>query len=60
MSLHLTASESYDVGTSGLMKTGNSTAVVQALTHISSEDACAFFIHCGFRFRPELAQWSCP
>lgn len=35
-------------------------AVAQALTHISSEDACAFFRHCGFRFRPYLAQWFCP
>lgn len=34
-------------------------AVGQALTHISSEDACAFFTHCGFRFRPNLAQWFC-
>jgi transposase len=34
-------------------------AVAQALTHISSEDACAFFTHCGFRFRPNLAQWFC-
>jgi transposase len=35
-------------------------AVAQALMHISSEDACAFFTHCGFRFRPNLAQWFCP
>jgi transposase len=35
-------------------------AVAQALKHISSEDACAFFTHCGFRFRPNLAQWFCP
>jgi transposase len=31
-------------------------AVAQALKHISSEDACAFFKHYGFRFRPNLAQ----
>jgi hypothetical protein len=30
------------------------------LTHISPEDARAFFAHCGFRFRPDLAQWFCP
>jgi transposase len=36
-----------------------SAAVAQALRHISSEDACAFFIHCGFHFRPNLAQWFC-
>jgi transposase len=34
-------------------------AVAHALTHISSEDACAFFTHCGFRHRPDLAQWFC-
>ncbi|NJM07043.1 transposase [Candidatus Gracilibacteria bacterium] len=34
-------------------------AVAHALTHISPEDACAFFAHCGFRFRPDLAQWFC-
>ena len=34
-------------------------AVGQALTHISSEDARGFFTHCGFRFRPDLAQWFC-
>src|SRR6266496_1349708 len=34
-------------------------AVAQALTHITPEDACAFFTHCGFRFRPNLAQWFC-
>jgi transposase len=34
-------------------------AVAQALGHISSEDARAFFRHCGFRFRPDLAQWFC-
>lgn len=35
-------------------------AVAQALRHISPEEACAFFIHCGFRLRPDLAQWFCP
>jgi transposase len=34
-------------------------AVAQALRHISSEEACAFFRHCGFRFRPNPAQWFC-
>jgi transposase len=34
-------------------------AVAQALKHISSKDARAFFTHCGFRFRPDLAQWFC-
>lgn len=34
-------------------------AVAQALEHISSEDARAFFTHCGFRFCPDLAQWFC-
>lgn len=34
-------------------------AVAQALTHISSEDACAFFRHCGFRLHPDPAQWFC-
>ena len=34
-------------------------AVAQALRHISSEEACAFFTHCGFRLRPNLAQWFC-
>jgi transposase len=32
-------------------------AVAQALTHISPQEACAFFTHCGFRFRPDLDQW---
>jgi len=35
-------------------------AVAQALTHISPEEALAFFTHCGFRLRPDLAQWFCP
>jgi transposase len=35
-------------------------AVAQALTHISSEEAAAFFTHCGFRLPPDLAQWFCP
>lgn len=34
-------------------------AVASALTHISSEEARAFFTHCGFRHRPDLAQWFC-
>lgn len=34
-------------------------AMAQALTHISAEDACAFFRHCGFRLRPDPAQWFC-
>ena len=34
-------------------------AVAEALTHISSDEAAAFFTHCGFRFRPDLAQWFC-
>ena len=34
-------------------------AVAHALGHISSKDARAFFSHCGFRFRPNLAQWFC-
>ena len=34
-------------------------AVAQALEHVSSEDARAFFTHCGFRFLPDLAQWFC-
>ncbi|NJM07503.1 transposase [Candidatus Gracilibacteria bacterium] len=35
-------------------------AVAEALTRISSEEAAAFFTHCGFRLRPDLAQWFCP
>ena len=35
-------------------------AIAQALTHISSAEAAAFFAHCGFRQRPDLAQWFCP
>jgi transposase len=34
-------------------------AVAQALTHISPQEARAFFTHCGFRFRPDPAQWFC-
>lgn len=34
-------------------------AVAQALTHIAPDEARAFFTHCGFRFRPDLAQWFC-
>jgi transposase len=33
--------------------------IAQALTQITSEEACAFFRHCGFHFRPDLAQWFC-
>lgn len=35
-------------------------AVAHALTQISPAEARAFFIHCGFRFRPNLDQWFCP
>lgn len=35
-------------------------AVAQVLKHISPDDARAFFAHCGFRLRPDLAQWFCP
>jgi transposase len=33
--------------------------VAQALRHISPEEVRAFFTHCGFRLRPDLAQWFC-
>jgi transposase len=36
------------------------TVIAEALTHISPAEARAFFIHCGFRFRPDPAQWFCP
>ena len=32
-------------------------AIADALPQISAADARAFFGHCGFRFRPDLAQW---
>ncbi len=35
-------------------------ASAQALTHISAAEAAAFFHYCGFRSRPDLAQWFCP
>jgi transposase len=34
-------------------------AVAQALTHISPAEAQAFFVHCGFRLRPDANQWFC-
>lgn len=34
-------------------------AVAHALTHSSLEEAWAFFLHCGFRRCPALAQWFC-
>lgn len=34
-------------------------AIVHALTHISADEARAFFRHCGFRVAPDLAQWFC-
>lgn len=34
-------------------------AVAQALKQISPDEARAFFIHCGFRLRPDLDQWFC-
>ena len=36
------------------------TAIADALTLISPAEARAFFMHCGFRFRPDPAQWFCP
>jgi transposase len=36
------------------------TAIADALTLISPAEARAFFMHCGYRFRPDLAQWFCP
>lgn len=35
-------------------------AVAQALKQILPDEARAFFRHCGFRLRPDLAQWFCP
>jgi transposase len=35
-------------------------AVAQALTHMLPNEARAFFIHCGFRFRCDPAQWFRP
>lgn len=34
-------------------------AIAQAISHISPQQARAFFSHCGFRLAPELAQWFC-
>jgi transposase len=34
-------------------------AVAHALTLLSPEEVCAFFRHCGFRFRSDGAQWFC-
>jgi transposase len=34
-------------------------AIDDALPLISAAEARAFFCHCGFRFRPDLAQWFC-
>jgi transposase len=34
-------------------------AVAQALTHIVPAGARAFFLHCGFRLRPDSSQWFC-
>lgn len=34
-------------------------ALANALTHISANDARAFFRHCGFRVAPDVAQWFC-
>jgi transposase len=38
---------------------GLEAAVDRALLHISADEARAFFSHCGFRHRPDLAQWFC-
>lgn len=35
------------------------TAIATAMASITAEDARAFFRHCGYRFRPNLDQWSC-
>ena len=32
-------------------------AVAQAFTHVLPQEAHAFFTHCGFQFRLDLAQW---
>ena len=34
-------------------------AIAAALRHISPAEAAGFFSHCGFRCRPDLAQWFC-
>jgi len=34
-------------------------AIASALQHISADDARAFFLHCGYRFPPNLDQWFC-
>lgn len=38
---------------------GLEAAVAHALTLISSDEAKAFFVHCGFRLQPDVAQWFC-
>lgn len=35
------------------------TAIAEALSQISPEDARAFFRHCGYRVLSDLAQWFC-
>lgn len=34
-------------------------AIATALRQISVADAQAFFVHCGYRFPPNLDQWFC-
>jgi transposase len=34
-------------------------AIATAFEHISAADARAFFLHCGYRFPPNLDQWFC-
>jgi transposase len=34
-------------------------AIAAALRQISAADARAFFVHCGYRFPPNLDQWFC-
>jgi transposase len=34
-------------------------AIAAALAQITATDARAFFLHCGYRFSPDLDQWFC-
>jgi transposase len=46
-------------GAAARTREGLEAAIALALAHITAADAQAFFLHCGYRFLPDLDQWFC-
>lgn len=45
--------------TAARSREGLEAAIARALALITAAEARAFFLHCGYRFLPDLDQWFC-